>query len=166
MKPRTFVFIAAALLALIILTNRLGSTKNEDTLQNALSLLLSGDTAVAESVENVDGSSADELLRQRFEPYFTDAALKTFLSADLTRRLPLLICQAGAEVTCDSAALESAENAMGYVFALPIHCICSGESRDFTLTGYAAFADDRLAALTVEGTDALERWLSQVSPTT
>lgn len=162
MKPRTFIFIAAALLALTILTNRLGSTGNEDALQNALSLLFTGDETVAEAVES--GDAAEALLRQRFEPYCTDSALQSLLSTGLPARLPALLARAGVEVTAEDVALTGADNAMGYVFTLPLHCACGGESRDFTITGYAAFSDDRLAALTVEATDALERWLAQVAP--
>lgn len=163
MKPRTFIFIAAALLALTILTNRLGSTGNEDALQGALSLLFTGDETVAEAIESGD-ASAEDLLRQRFEPYVTDSAMKSFLATGLPARLPALLAQAGAEVTLEDITLTGADNAMGYVFTLPLRCVCGGASRDFTVTGYAAFSDDRLAALTVDGTDALERWLAQVAP--
>lgn len=163
MKPRTFAFIAAALLALIVLTNRIGATKNEDALQNALSLLFTGDETVAEAVGSGDAAEK-ELLRQRFEPYCTDSALNALLSTGLPTRVPALLAQTGAEITFGSLTLEGADNAMGYVFSLPLHCVCGGVSRDFTITGYAAFSDDRLAALTVEGADALERWLTTIAP--
>lgn len=55
--------------------------------------------------------------------------------------------------------LTAAENPSGYVFTLPLHCERGDESRDFTLTGYAAFHDERLAALSLDDPDALERWL-------
>lgn len=164
MKPRTFILIAAALLALTVLTNRLGSTKNEDALQNALSLLFTGDAAVAEAVERGD-DAAEELLRRRFEPYCTDSAMKSLLATGLPARFSALLYQAEAEVAAEDVALTGADNAMGYVFTLPLRCVCGGESRDCTITGYAAFSDDRLAALTVEGTDALERWLAALAPT-
>lgn len=151
MRHRTFALIAAMLLAITLMESR-ASTKDEGTLQDTLTLLLSSDESFTDD--------SPEALRQRFAPCFTDAALKAFLSSELAHRLPLAIQRAGIAPTLGEVTLTAAENASGYVFTLPLRCERGDESRDFTLTGYAAFNDERLAALSLDDTDALERWLA------
>lgn len=153
MKHRTFALIAAMLLAITLMENR-ASTKDEGTLQDTLTLLLSSGETLAAS-----GGDA-EALRQRFAPCFTDAALKTFLSSELAHGLPLALHRAGATPVPGRVTLTAAENASGYVFTLPLRCERGDESRDFTLTGYAAFDEKRLTALSLDNADALERWLA------
>lgn len=153
MKHRTFALIAAMLLAITLMESR-ASTKDEGTLQDALTLFLcSGETLAA-------GGDSAEALRQRLAPCFTDAALRAFLSSEPTRRLPLALCRADATPVPGQVTLTAAENASGYVFTLPLRCERGDESRDFTLTGYAAFNEKRLAALSLDDAEALERWLA------
>lgn len=151
MRHRTFALIAAMLLAITLMESR-ASTKDEGTLQDMLTLLLVSDEVLA--------AGDAETLRQRFAPCFTDAALKTFLSSELTHRLPLALRRADVTPVLGKVTLTAAENASGYVFTLPLRCERGDESRDFTLTGYAAFHEKRLAALSLDDTDALERWLA------
>lgn len=156
MRHRTFALIVFVLLVIVVVANRT-AVGDKPLLQDTLTLLLTDDAAFAEALERGDG--AEEALRRRFAPYLTNAALRDFLASESVHRLPLCLHRAGAEIDCGKVTLTQAENATGYTFSLPLRCTRDGQEQDFALTGYVAFESDRLCALRLDDTQALERWL-------
>lgn len=156
MKHRTFALIVFVLLVIVVVANRT-ATGDKPLLQDTLTLLLTDDALAAELAH---GDGAEDVLRQRFAPYLTNAALRDFFASESVRRLPLCLRRAGVELALGKVSLTQAENASGYIFTLPLHCERADGSLDFTLTGYAAFDETRLTALSLDDTGALERWLA------